>query len=570
VGTARPGLPEDWRANLERLEHASRMELSRLGPKDLASLLIDAFHSEKLAGELALRIAAKSDGNPFFVFEIIRGLREGQFIARRPDGTWASTRVIEEIEIPSSVLDLVNARVADLSEEERDLLDVACCRGFEFDPGLVGEVLGLGRIPALKRFGQIERRHRLVRSSWRNYVFDHHQVQEALYGSLNEQLREEYHAALAGALEVRTKAADADPETLDGALCVDLCEHYLRGARGASALRYFDAALTHLEKGYLNAPAVDLAEQALAVPGLLAGLERAKILLRLGEGDGPLDRMGRRARQEEVAREAERLAEVGGDEGLRGRAARALGVMFRRTSRNDEAEAALRRALEIAVAECDREGEARATGSLGVVFFNEGGLAEAREQYGRNLAMSREIGDRRGEAIAQHNLGSVLREEGDPARAEARLAASLALCEEIGLRHEAAATHLALGTLRVAAGEGPAGRASLESARDLAAEIGAPGVETLARCELALLPGGDAEDALRAFAASDERLSAEERREARWLLFRATGDRAHLEEAKRLLDSAVALVPEDIRRSMLENLRVNREILKAWKEHGGG
>src|SRR5262249_33294411 len=157
---------------------------------------------------------------------------EGQFISQTPDGTWVTTRVIGDIKIPSSVLDLVNARVADLTQEERDLLDVAACWGFEFDPGLVGDVLGIGRIPLLKRFGQIERRHRLVRSSGRNYAFDHHQVQEALYGSLHEQMREEYHAALASALETRTNAAQTDPGALGGAVCVDLAEHFLRGAAG--------------------------------------------------------------------------------------------------------------------------------------------------------------------------------------------------------------------------------------------------------------------------------------------------------------------------------------------------
>ena len=46
AGTARPGIPEDWRADLERLDQASRVELSRLGPKDLAHLLRDAFQSK--------------------------------------------------------------------------------------------------------------------------------------------------------------------------------------------------------------------------------------------------------------------------------------------------------------------------------------------------------------------------------------------------------------------------------------------------------------------------------------------------------------------------------------------
>ena len=90
-----------------------------------------------------------------------------------------------------------------------------------------------------------------MRSAGRSYVFDHHQVQEALYGALNEPLREAYHAALAEALETRTEAADQDPETLDGALCVDLCEHSLKGARGERALRYLEAAQEHLTANLL-------------------------------------------------------------------------------------------------------------------------------------------------------------------------------------------------------------------------------------------------------------------------------------------------------------------------------
>jgi len=105
-------------------------------------------------------------------------------------------------------------------------------------------------------------------------------------------------------------------------------------------------------------------------------------------------------------------------------------------------------------------------------------------------------------------------------------------------------------------------------ARDLAADVGIPGTETLARGELACLPGGDTADALAALAENDERLTAEERLNARWLLFRATGDRAHLEEAKRLLDESVAHVDEETRTSMLTNLRVNGEIMAAWAEHG--
>jgi serine/threonine protein kinase/tetratricopeptide (TPR) repeat protein len=726
VGTARPGISGDWVAGLTRLDQTSQIELHRLGTKDLADLLSDCFKSQELAHSLGMQVGIKSDGNPFFAFEIIRGLREGQFITQKDDGTWASTRIIDEIQIPSSVLDLVNARVADLTEDERDVLDVACCWGFEFDPLTVGEVLGLGRIPLLKRLGQIERQHRLVRASGRRYVFDHHQVQEALYGSLSELLREEYHGALADALAAKAKAGETDPTDLDGALCVDLCEHYLKGTRGESALRYLEAAQTHLQKGYLNAQVIALSERALAVPDLLTGAERARALLRLV---GALDLLGRRTRQQECAEEAERLAEEAGDDELRGKAANALGTLLYRTSRHEEADVAFRRVLELArargdqkaeatatgnlgsvslsqrrlpeaqehherslalcheigdrqgeanatgnlgnvffsqgrlpeahehmervlalfrelgnrageaiatgnlgvafraqgrlpeaqehyersLALCreignrkgeasatlnlggvfyaqgrlpeaqehleralalsreigDREGEATAPGNLGVVFQSQGRLLEAQEHYERHLALSREIGYREGEARAQHNLGRVEREQGERERSEEHLLASLALCEEIGLRQLECGTRLALGSLRAAAGDEEGGRKSLAAARDLANELGFPGHEALARCELALLPGGEPADALAAYAEHEERLDAGDRRSARLLLFRATGDRVHLEEAKRLLDDALSKVPEDYHDSMCQNVRVNREILEAWKAELG-
>jgi hypothetical protein len=176
VGTHRRGVADDWLASVERPHHATRRELMRLGPKDLGRLLVDAFQSERLAEELSLKIATRSDGNPFFVFEIIRGLREGRFITRKEDGTWVRSQVIGRIEIPSSVLDLIQARIADLDSQERNLLDIASCCGFEFDPILVGEALGLQRIPLLQSLGVIEMRHRLVRSAGLRYVFDHHQI----------------------------------------------------------------------------------------------------------------------------------------------------------------------------------------------------------------------------------------------------------------------------------------------------------------------------------------------------------------------------------------------------------
>jgi tetratricopeptide (TPR) repeat protein len=720
VGTARPGVDEKWLTSLDRLAQASRIALPRLGIKDLVRLLADSLKSEHLAEELAVRIGTKSDGNPFFVFEILRGLREGQFLAQRPDGTWHTTQVVRDIQIPSSVLDLVNARVADLDEEERDLLDVAACVGFEFDPSLVAAALGAPVLPTLKRFGQIERKHRLVRSAGRRMVFDHHQVQEALYGGLMEQVREHYHAALGDAIERASEAGVKTPSDLDGATCVDLAEHFLKGGLGARALRHLDPALTHLEKGYVNDAAVRLSDRALAIDGLVVGVARCRLLLRKASR---LDLLGRREDEAAVLKEARSLAEASSDADLRTRAHRALGMHFWATSQFDaakrewnasltlaqevgdkrseiyaagnlglvhfelgdyagatahveqglsaaqgtgdrlgecsflghlgnalfamsrfvEAQAHYERSAAIAREIGNRRGECTAAGNVGMVLHMLGRYAEAQTHFKRQSAIAREIGYRRGETVAAGNTGNAVRELGLYAEAQGHLEQQLALAREIGDRRSTAIALVNLGPTRLAMGQPAQARADLESSLEICREIGtrypegyalhclgsvadetgdaarafarteealalrreighADGVAaslsqlgslrrragdaesartafeesvSLSRSQgrkaqialglagMATLPAGDARVAEEALEDAGATLAAGDAVQIRFLLWQATRDRAHLAEAKRLLDFLVAHAPSDSRGPMLANFRLHREIAEA-------
>jgi tetratricopeptide (TPR) repeat protein len=500
IATTRPGLPPDWMAHLSRMEHAETLPLDRLRPKDLALLLRDCFRSERLAEELGYRVALMSDGNPFFVFEIVRALREGGLIEQRPDGTWVSTGAIDDIRIPSSVRDLVNARVAELDDDDRYLLDVAACEGFEFDASLVGDAIGIPRIPALQRCARIEKRYRLVRASGRRFVFDHHQVQEALREALPLPLREEYHAALARALEARLGADERDPEELAGADCVRLCEHHLSGANGPHARRYLEPALEHLAAGHLQAPAVSLAQRMLAVPGVLTGKARAEILLQLAGAYRPLDMLGRREEQEAAAREAARLADATGDRPLRSRAAFVLGMALWRRARHEEAEASFRRARRLSEAvrlherdlalsreAGDRRGEARATGNIGRVSLQQGRLRVARTHAERYLEMCREIGNEEGEALAEGTLGGILFSQGQFDEARTHYERALALCRDQGDRQGEGRAESGLGNVCAARGRIVEARTHLERARELARETGHPRNEAAATMNLGVV-----------------------------------------------------------------------------------
>jgi serine/threonine protein kinase/tetratricopeptide (TPR) repeat protein len=431
VGTARPEINASWAAQIDRLEQASHLRLSRLGAKDLVLLLRDSLRSEHLAQELAAQIAVKSDGNPFFVFEILRGLREGQFLTRRPDGAWITTQSIREIQVPSSVVELVQARISVLGLDDRNALEVAACVGFEFDSALVASALGMPRIPLLQRLGQIEKAHRLVRSSGRRFVFDHHQIQETLYAGISEPLREEYHAAIGAAIEAQSGAASKEPKDVDGAVCVELAEHSLAGAKGERALRYLDAALTHLERNYFNDGAARLADLALAAPGLLMGTRRCEVLLLKGQA---LFVLGHRDEQLRCLAEANSLADAAGDAVLRAKARKALGWFLKHVGRWTEARATLEEAISLAKESGDRRVEADATCSLGNVLNGLAKYDDARMCIERSLAMSQEIGDRMIEANATGNLGAGFKQVGRYDEARSLFERHAAISRDIGDR----------------------------------------------------------------------------------------------------------------------------------------
>ncbi|MHC4222456.1 MAG: serine/threonine protein kinase, partial [Planctomycetota bacterium] len=274
VATARPGLPGDEITNFSRLENFQRLALGRLGAREVAELLEDAFQSEALAEKLGIRIAKKSDGVPFFILEMIRGLKEGQFIRQEADGTFVQTQMISDIEVPSAVKDLIEGRLQGLSEMQRAVLDVGAVQGLVFDAGLTAEVLDEKKVHVLRQIAEIERRFGLVRGEAASCRFDQNQIQEVLYRDLIPELRAEYHSLLA---ETYAAHLDAEPSGEDALF---LASHHLRGGQLEKGVPHLLSALDYLERSTRNEAAIELAARALDAPGLLTGKMRAEALLR--------------------------------------------------------------------------------------------------------------------------------------------------------------------------------------------------------------------------------------------------------------------------------------------------
>jgi predicted ATPase len=171
-------------AELDRSSRAERLELGRLGRRELAELLAEIL-DEEVAPALVGEILARSEGNPFFAEELLAAHLEGT-------------------KLPLALRDLLLARVETLSEATQRVLAVAAVAGTRVDHQLLAAVVGQDTQELVWLLREAVTRHVLaVAEASGAYVFRHALVQEAIYDDLLPVQRGPLHAAYARALERR-------------------------------------------------------------------------------------------------------------------------------------------------------------------------------------------------------------------------------------------------------------------------------------------------------------------------------------------------------------------------------
>jgi ATP/maltotriose-dependent transcriptional regulator MalT len=207
-----------------------------------------------------------------------------------------------------------------------------------------------------------------------------------------------------------------------------------------------------------------------------------------------------------------------------------------------------------------------ALSALSQVRLLLGQPSEARALARRAAEIAQGAGRKPYEAHALLTEAAASAEEGDLEQALQHVTSALLLHQERPEQGGLIARDLLhLGRFQLRAGDTESARQSWEAALRHAVEARAPRLDVMALALLARLPGGDAQAALDADRDSVEGTWGVEVSLNLWL---ATEDHVHLVDAKRRLDDLVARAPEEYRESMLQNVRLHREIMEAWAEHG--
>jgi predicted ATPase len=151
---------------------------------------------------LARAVYEETEGNPFFVREVLRHLTETGAIERH-HGRWTTRLDVRDVGIPESVLDVVGRRLSRLSEPTNRVLRIAAVVGTEFDLSVVGAAAGLEEDSVLSSAEEAAQARLLIEAtnSANRYRFTHALVRDAVYGDLSSSRRSSLHRQVADAIE---------------------------------------------------------------------------------------------------------------------------------------------------------------------------------------------------------------------------------------------------------------------------------------------------------------------------------------------------------------------------------
>lgn len=168
-----------------------RIELSRLPPSDVASYASQLFG--KACDELVAAIYAKSEGNPFFMVELLRPFVHGP--APLPSELLVSVRSLE----------ILRQTLHRFSPETLAVLSAAAVIGRSFDLGLLATVMDSDSERALELLEDTMDAHVVVaaRDSHTDYAFGHDLMRNVLYDDLPQRTRIRLHERVAKALSLR-------------------------------------------------------------------------------------------------------------------------------------------------------------------------------------------------------------------------------------------------------------------------------------------------------------------------------------------------------------------------------
>jgi class 3 adenylate cyclase/tetratricopeptide (TPR) repeat protein len=253
--TYRPEFVHTWGGR----SYHNQITLNRLSNRESLLMVSHFLGTEAVDPELQKLIVSKTEGVPFFIEEFVKSL-QGLKMIKTVDGRVLLQGVPQSLTIPSTIQDIIMARVDRLPDAAKAVLQTGSVIEREFSHDLILRAVGLPEPELLMHFTALTDAELLYergiypRSS---YIFRHALTREVVYASILDRRRRELHGQIGTAIEELCKDDIAEHyEVLSEHFCqsedyAKAAEYAKRSARKAEKSASLPDAITHARKRVL-------------------------------------------------------------------------------------------------------------------------------------------------------------------------------------------------------------------------------------------------------------------------------------------------------------------------------
>jgi tetratricopeptide (TPR) repeat protein len=278
----RPEFTHNW----GNKTYYTQLRLDPLGAESAEEMLNALLSDSRELAPLKRVIVEKTEGNPFFMEEIVQSLFEQEALLR--NGTVKLAKSLSSIQIPPTVQAVLASRIDRLPPAEKDLLNTLAVIGKEFPLGLVRQIAGKSDDELLRMLTALQAAEFIYEQPAFPdvaYVFKHALSQQVAYGSALNERRKVLHERIARVLEAQfPETVETQPELL--------AHHYTEAGLGARAIPYWQQSGKRALQRWANREAVDHLKKGLELLASVADsperdlsaneAERCSLLLFLG------------------------------------------------------------------------------------------------------------------------------------------------------------------------------------------------------------------------------------------------------------------------------------------------
>jgi tetratricopeptide (TPR) repeat protein len=261
-------------AELNRERISETVQLKRLNAEQSAEKIRKTFGGQELP-ELEALIYEKTEGNPFFIEELLRSLLAAEHIILA-EGIW-KVEDLTEVHVPSGIRAVVQERLARLSEESRSMLSMASIIGREFSFTTLQAVVETDEDSLLEMIDEALQAQILLGRRVPGeevYAFTDVPVKDVLYERISTVRRIRHHLRIGESIE-RICADKLDEHV--GALA----HHFLAGNDVLKAAHYSERAGDEAARVFAWYEATGHYETTLKLIGAEDTVKRAELLHKL-------------------------------------------------------------------------------------------------------------------------------------------------------------------------------------------------------------------------------------------------------------------------------------------------